>query len=1062
MKKLFLLLTLSVFSIGAFAQTQNFAWAKRIGSTGDDRSYAITTDASGNIYMTGLFQGTVDFNPGAGVFNMTSASVTDNAFVSKYDSSGNFIWAKSFAGTSQTIGLSIVIDGIGNVYTTGSLSGSADFDPGAGTYNLGSGGGNGIYISKLDASGNFVWAKVVDGVNGASREIKLDGNGNVLITGSFPNTVDFNPDAGTFNLTASGNSDIFILKLDNVGAFVWAKQMGGNLGDASWALAIDGFNNIYTTGSFTGTADFDPSAVIYNLVDINGGSAFISKLDAAGNFVWAKQISGTSNLVIGQSLAIDYTGNVLTKGGFSGTVDFDPGVGVYNLASAGSLDIFILKLDESGNFIWAKNLDGAGSTDVGNCLALDDFGGVYTTGWYIGTADFDPGVGIYNLISTAGNYDIFISKLDAGGNFVWAKSMGGSSEDYGYSITLDPSGNVYSTGYFGATADFDPSAGVYNMISAGSYDIYVHKLFSHCDPPVIATNGSTIICGNNSIDISSTTIGTSYQWYKNDVLIGGASSQVYSATLTGSYKCVVAILCGIDTSNSIQITKYSLPTITLTTSGPTTFCNGDSVIISASSNAGGFATWQWYKDNVVISGATNNSYKATTAGTYKCTVTNSSTTCSRISTGVVVSILITNANVTAGSSTTFCFGGNVLLTAVTNAGAGSTYQWYLNSTIIGGATNTAYTASASGNYTFSVNNSNGCSATSLATSVTVNPLPVVTITPSGSTIICPSGTVSLTSSTGASYLWSTAATTQTIIVSTAGNYSVTVTNVNGCSAASAPISVSLSACETPTNITATNITGSSATINWTGNNCAAKYRVHVRALGTTTWSTLVVTAPTTTKNITGLQSLTTYEYQVRTDCNTAGTSYSAYSSIQTFTTLCSCTKPTNIAVSNVTQTGATVSWVGNACAVKYRLQYRIQGTTTWTTKSITAPIVTKTLTLLTSNTIYEYRLRSDCNSTGSVNSGWTTTATITTPLRLEDSEISFSTFYVSPNPCSTCFVNGTMDEQDLIVSDIVGRKVNVQFTKSEYGFYINMPDARKGLYLIRNNKTGEVVKFVRE
>ena len=577
----------------------------------------------------------------------------------------------------------------------------------------------------------------------------------------------------------------------------------------------------------------------------------------------------------------------------------------------------------------------------------------------------------------------------------------------------------------------------------------------------IISGGSNIICGN-STELLTASLGNSYQWYKNNIIISGSTNQIYSANASGSYTCVVGLSCGMNTSNAIQITKYTLPTITLTTSGPTTFCNGDSVIISASSNAGGFATWQWYKDNVVIVGATNNSYKATTAGTYKCTVTNSSTTCSRISTGIVVSLLTTTASITAGSSTTFCIGGNVLLTAVTNAGAGSTYQWYLNSTIIGGATNTTYTASATGNYSFTVNNSNGCNATSSATSVTVNPLPVVTITPSGSTIICPSGTLSLTASTGASYLWSTAATTQTIIVSTAGNYSVTVTNANGCSAASTPTSVSLSVCETPTNITATNIIGSSATINWTGNNCAAKYRVHVRALGTTTWSTLIVTAPTTTKNITGLQPITTYEYQVRTDCNTAGTVYSAYSTIQTFTTICNCTKPTNIAVSNVTQTGATVSWLGNLCAVKYRLQYRVQGTTAWTTKTTTAPIVTKTLTLLTPNTIYEYRLRSDCNSTGTINSGYTTIATITTIPRLEDTEISSSTFYVSPNPCSTCFVNGTMDEQDLIVTDIVGRKINVQFTKSGSGFYINMLEANPGFYFIRNMKTGEVVKFVKE
>ena len=269
-------------------------------------------------------------------------------------------------------------------------------------------------------------------------------------------------------------------------------------------------------------------------------------------------------------------------------------------------------------------------------------------------------------------------------------------------------------------------------------------------------------------------------------------------------------------------------------------------------------------------------------------------------------------------------------------------------------------------------------------------------------------------------------------------------------------------CATPTNIAVASITGSKATINWTGNSCAAKYRVRYRVQGTTSWVTKVVTAPVSTKILTLLQPLTTYEYQVRTDCNSTGTIASAYSTIQTFTTICDCIKPTNLSVSNLTQTTATVSWVGNACAVKYRVQYRVQGTTTWTTKVVTAPTVTKTLTGLTANTIYEYRLRTDCNSTGTVNSGWTTTATITTTLKLEETEISSSTFYVSPNPCSTCFVSGAENESDLIVTDIVGRIVSVEYTKSENGFYINMPDASNGLYLIRNNRTGEVVKFVKE
>ncbi|HYV91524.1 MAG TPA: fibronectin type III domain-containing protein [Chitinophagales bacterium] len=269
-------------------------------------------------------------------------------------------------------------------------------------------------------------------------------------------------------------------------------------------------------------------------------------------------------------------------------------------------------------------------------------------------------------------------------------------------------------------------------------------------------------------------------------------------------------------------------------------------------------------------------------------------------------------------------------------------------------------------------------------------------------------------------------------------------------------------CNAPTNISASNITSTKATINWTGNGGAAKYRVQYRVQGTATWTTKKVTAPIVTKTISSLQPVTTYEYHVRTDCNSTGTLASAYSSIQTFTTVCSCAKPANITITNVSQTSATVNWTGNSCAIQYLLQYRKQGTSAWTKKTITAPTQLYNITGLTANSIYEYRLRSDCNSTGSVNSGWTTIATFSTLQRLADTEISSTIFYVAPNPCSTCFVGGVNNEMDLVVTDLAGRTVIVQFTKSTNGIYINMPETSAGLYIIRNLKTGEIIKFVKE
>src|SRR5258705_498453 len=200
---------------------------------------------------------------------------------------------------------------------------------------------------------------------------------------------------------------------------------------------------------------------------------FISKLDASGNFVWAKTMGGAGDPA-GTSIAIDASANVYTTGWFSGTVDFDPGSSVFNItAVAGSSDIFISKLNSSGNFVWAKALGGGGE---GSALALDVSGNIYATGHFYGTTDFDPGTGTFNLTSSGSTYDIFVSKLNNAGNFVWAKQIGGTSNDEGYSVATDVSGNVYIIGGFQGAVDFDPGAGTFNLTSAGAYDIFISKL----------------------------------------------------------------------------------------------------------------------------------------------------------------------------------------------------------------------------------------------------------------------------------------------------------------------------------------------------------------------------------------------------------------------------------------------------------------------------------------------------------------------------------------------------------------------------------------------------------
>jgi len=456
------------------AQNVGFDWAKSMGGSSTEEGNSIAVDVLGNVYTTGRFWGTVDFDPGPGVFNLTTMGLQD-IFISKLDSSGNFIWAKSIRGYYQEEGRSISVDASGNVYTTGYFCNIADFDPGPGVFNLSPVGSSDIFISKLDSLGNFVWAKSIGGITwDFGNSIAVDASENVYTTGYFGDTADFDPGTGIYNLSAVSR-DIFISKLDSLGNFIWAKSMGGSKWDYGNSIAVDASGNVYTTGYFEDTADFDPGVNVYNLTSAGSSDIFISKLDSLGNFVWAKSMDGSSTEE-GNSIAVDALGNIYTTGNYIGTVDFDPGPGVFNLTSAaGTYDIFVSKLDPSGNFIWAKSM-GGNDGDAGFSVALDISGNVYTTGFFCsGIVDFDPGIGVFN-ITTAGVGDIFISKLDVSGNFVWAKSMGGIGGDGCYSIALDASGNIYTTGMFVDTVDFDPGAGVFNLISAGSQDVFIHKM----------------------------------------------------------------------------------------------------------------------------------------------------------------------------------------------------------------------------------------------------------------------------------------------------------------------------------------------------------------------------------------------------------------------------------------------------------------------------------------------------------------------------------------------------------------------------------------------------------
>lgn len=494
MKKTNYLIFCSILiSLIGHAQKPLLQWVKNVGASGLNASAPyITADNFNNIYATGNFTGTVDFDPGVGVTNLTSSGGQD-AYLIKLDATGNLIWAKSFGGTGNDNSYCVAIDISGNIYLTGNYEGTADFDPGAGITNSVSVGAADIFISKLDASGNFVWVKCMGGAtNEYSNSLDVDATGNVYATGVYAGTVDFDPNAGTVNLVSVGADDIFVVKLDATGNLIWAKSMGGVGSEWSDTIELDASGNAYTTGNYAQTADFDPNVGTANLTTAGMDDIFVSKLDANGNYIWAKSMGGILT-DFANGMTVDASGIVYTIGNYDGTADFDPGVGTSNLTTAGSGDIFISKLDANGNFVWAKSMGGSLS-DYGGDVKVDLAGNVYSSGFFAATADFDPGVGTNNIISAGGN-DAFISKLDVSGNFVWAKSIGGSGTDNSASILVDASGVVYTGGKFSGTVDFDPNAGTKNVTSIGTSDIFIHRMLQ-CNLKTISGNISNSTSGN--------------------------------------------------------------------------------------------------------------------------------------------------------------------------------------------------------------------------------------------------------------------------------------------------------------------------------------------------------------------------------------------------------------------------------------------------------------------------------------------------------------------------------------------------------------------------------------
>jgi hypothetical protein len=277
-----------------------------------------------------------------------------------------------------------------------------------------------------------------------------------------------------FSVTTTSNSiDGFILKLSLAGNFSWVKTFGGDDVDKISNMSLDISGNIFLTGYFWGVSDFDPGPSTYTLMVFgsNQCNVFVSKLDLNGSFVWARSFIGTS-FDYGSSIKVDQIGNVYSTGTFMGTTDFDPGAGTYTILANAANSGFLSKLDQAGNFVWAKSFVNSASCKG---LAIDQNNNIYVPGSFVGTVDLDIGAGT-QIVNTAGAADSYIMKLDPSGNFQWAGCNQGTGSDGIVDIVLDNSNNIFTTGTFFGTTDFDPSAGTYSLAASNGGAIFIQKL----------------------------------------------------------------------------------------------------------------------------------------------------------------------------------------------------------------------------------------------------------------------------------------------------------------------------------------------------------------------------------------------------------------------------------------------------------------------------------------------------------------------------------------------------------------------------------------------------------
>jgi uncharacterized repeat protein (TIGR01451 family) len=485
---------------------QSLAWASQFKGTSSKIVEGSAVDGAGNLYTVGGFQGTVDFDPGPGSFNLTAPGAGgDDIFIVKQSADGKLLWVKQIGDSLIDVARDVTVNPSGYIEIVGDFRGTVDLDPGVGVVNRTAGPNGASFILRLTADGDFISVRQFGST--FIREIATDHMGNLIMLSNFAGTVDVDPGPGVINLTSTG-SDIAICKYSPGGSLTWARAVSSTASLMPNSLTIDQQDNIIYGGYFYNTVDFDPGTGTANMTSGGNSDGFVSKLNSQGDFIWAKQFR---NLELSSvyGVACDAVGDIYVSGFFEGTIDFDPGPANYFTTSYGDRDAFALKLSKDGNLNWASRFGGTMSDDAPQILVGTD-GAVYVSIDFHGTADFDPGAGVHNL-TASGGANFAITKLSVSGGLDRADQVKSSDNVSGFYLNIDNLDNIYVTGTFSGTADFDPGPQLYNLTAGAAFpyvDIFTLKL-----------SKSNLVTGTTFQDLNGDGIRQSNEPPLADVLI---------------------------------------------------------------------------------------------------------------------------------------------------------------------------------------------------------------------------------------------------------------------------------------------------------------------------------------------------------------------------------------------------------------------------------------------------------------------------------------------------------------------------------------------------------------